>query len=710
MSRPRKLKDKKRNGLPRTRAVRSDVRSLPAVLSPLPVKIGVVEWFRPGEHEHVKQVLADLKPLGVTHLRTGVSWADWHTSHGEEWYDWLLPTLAREVSVLPCFLYTPPSLGVAPKTSAPPRDPKAYADFIDQMISRFGRHFEWVELWNEPNSLRHWDVTLDPQWLIFSRMVSGAAYWAKQRGKKTVLGGTGPIDPRWVNMMGERGVLDHIDAIGVHGFPLTYELNWDGWSANVTKVCDVLDRYGSAPEIWITETGYSTWRYDERRQLSAFVEAIKAPVKRVYWYAARDLDPAVSTADAFHRDEREYHFGLMRADGTPKLLYRLWASEGLETVRRATWLGESARGEHKRRPVLITGGAGFVGTNLAHRLLSSGRPVLLFDSLSRPGVERNLQWLRETHRGLLQIEIADVRNRHALRSAVEKASQVYHFAAQVAVTTSLTGPVHDFEVNARGTLNLLEALRALKDPPPLIFTSTNKVYGGLEDVLLVKNGSRYQPEDPLIRANGINEDRPLDFHSPYGCSKGTADQYIIDYARTFSIPAVVFRMSCIYGPHQFGTEDQGWVAHFLIQAIEDKPLTLYGDGKQVRDLLFIEDLVNAFLLAQENIDALAGQAFNIGGGPTKTTSLLELIGIVTELRGERPVVRFAKWRPGDQRYYVSDTRKFQAATDWSPRVGVRQGVKKLYQWLLGSRGIASAQLVAGKEPYEIRSHQSQMDF
>jgi CDP-paratose 2-epimerase len=169
-------------------------------------------------------------------------------------------------------------------------------------------------------------------------------------------------------------------------------------------------------------------------------------------------------------------------------------------------------------------------------------------------------------------------------------------------------------------------------------------------------------------------------------------------------------MSCIYGPHQFGTEDQGWVAHFLIQAVEDKPITLYGDGKQVRDLLYIEDLVNAFLAAQENIHVLAGQAFNIGGGPTKTTSLLELIDIIAELRGERPSVRFAKWRPGDQRYYVSDTRKFQAATDWSPRVGVRQGIKKLYQWLLGSRGITPTQLVAGKEPYEIRSHQSQVDL
>jgi CDP-paratose 2-epimerase len=512
-------------------------------------------------------------------------------------------------------------------------------------------------------------------------MIGGAAYWAKHRGKRTVLGSAGPVDPHWIRLMCERRVMQYIDAVGVNSFPTTFKYRWEGWSTNITRVREVLDRHGSTAEVWITKTGYSTWRHDERRQLSAFVESIEAPVERVYWYNVYDLEPAFSTTDDLNLDEREYHFGLKRADGTPKLLFRLWESGGLGAVRDTAWWGEPTRYRHKKRPVLITGGAGFVGTNLAHRLLSSGHSVLLFDNLSRPGVERNLQWLRETHGKLVQIEVSDVRDTYALSKAVKRASQVFHFAAQVAVTTSLIAPIEDFEINARGTLNLLEALRILKDPPPLVFTSTNKVYGGLEEIILVENGARYEPKDPLIRKRGIGEDRPLDFHSPYGCSKGTADQYVLDYVRTFGLPAVVLRMSCIYGPHQFGTEDQGWVAHFLIRALGDRPITLYGDGMQVRDVLFVDDLIDAFLLAQENMDAVAGQAFNIGGGPSNAISLLELINLIHELHGERPLIKMDKWRPGDQRYYVSDTRRFQAVTDWSPQVNVCEGVRRLYQWL-----------------------------
>jgi CDP-paratose 2-epimerase len=307
--------------------------------------------------------------------------------------------------------------------------------------------------------------------------------------------------------------------------------------------------------------------------------------------------------------------------------------------------------------------------------------VLVFDNLSRPGVERNLKWLRQTHGELMRVEAADVQDPHALRSAVDKAAQVFHFAAQVAVTTSLTNAIHDFEVNARGTLNLLEAIRAQDEPPPLVFTSTNKVYGGLPDVRLRLKEARYEPEDPATRGAGVGEQRPLDFHSPYGCSKGTADQYVIDYARTFGLPAVVFRMSCIYGPHQFGTEDQGWVAHFLIRALQGEPITLYGDGMQVRDVLFVDDLVDAFLLAQAKMPEVSGQAFNIGGGPANTISLLELLDVIEELHGCRPQTRSGAWRPGDQRYYVSDVRKMRAATGWVPRVGVREGVRRLYEWL-----------------------------
>jgi CDP-paratose 2-epimerase len=242
--------------------------------------------------------------------------------------------------------------------------------------------------------------------------------------------------------------------------------------------------------------------------------------------------------------------------------------------------------------------------------------------------------------------------------------------------------MHDFEVNARGTLNLLSALNTLNDPPPVLFTSTNKVYGGLDDVALTTDGRRYRPVDDHLHARGIDERRPLDFHSPYGCSKGAADQYVIDYARTFGLRGVVFRMSCIYGPHQFGTEDQGWVAHFLIRALRGEPITLYGDGQQVRDVLFVDDLVDAMQLAFANIDVVAGQAFNMGGGVSNTTSLVELIDLIADLTGTRPDVTLDDWRPGDQRYYVSDTARFGALTGWRPRVGVEDGVQRLHDWLV----------------------------
>jgi CDP-paratose 2-epimerase len=343
--------------------------------------------------------------------------------------------------------------------------------------------------------------------------------------------------------------------------------------------------------------------------------------------------------------------------------------------------------------VLITGGAGFVGTNLAARLLREGREVLVLDSLARAGVEENLRWLRDTFGTALSVEIGDVRDGALVRRAVAHADAVFHFAAQVAVTTSLSDPMDDFEVNALGTLNVLEAIRTRPHPPPLVYTSTNKVYGALGDLAMRKTERRYQPKDGAARA-GIGEDRPLDFHSPYGCSKGAADQYVRDYARTFGIPTTVFRMSCIYGPHQFGTEDQGWVAHFLIQALQDRPLTVYGDGRQVRDVLFVEDLVEAFLLALQHMGTESGQAFNIGGGPANAVSLLELMAMIEELTGRRPEVRFDDWRPGDQKYYVSNTARFEQATGWRPRTEVRRGLARLATWLERERAGAGAREAA----------------
>jgi CDP-paratose 2-epimerase len=338
------------------------------------------------------------------------------------------------------------------------------------------------------------------------------------------------------------------------------------------------------------------------------------------------------------------------------------------------------------KPVLITGGAGFIGVNLAHRLLASGHPVLVLDSLARPGVERNLRWLREVYGEGVQIEVADIRDAEAVRRAVAGAGQVFHFAAQVAVTTSLGDPLDDFDVNARGTLNLLEAIRTQPVPPPLVFTSTNKVYGGLEDIGLRRRNRRYEPVTAAIADHGVNESRPLDFYSPYGCSKGSADQYVHDYARSYGLPAVVFRMSCIYGPHQLGTEDQGWVAHFLIRALAGLPITIYGDGRQVRDLLYVDDLVDALMLAQRHMPTEAGQVFNIGGGPANALSLLEVLDLITELTERPPIATFDGWRLGDQRFYVSDTAKFREATGWRPAVRVRDGIARLTAWLRAAGG------------------------
>lgn len=314
-------------------------------------------------------------------------------------------------------------------------------------------------------------------------------------------------------------------------------------------------------------------------------------------------------------------------------------------------------------------------------LVAQGERVILYDNLSRPGVEKNLLWLMDNCGERLQVMIGDTRNQFLLEQAVAQAKQVFHFAAQVAVTTSIDNPAHDFAVNAQGTFTLLEAIRKAKNPPSLLYTSTNKVYGAIEGCGVRKSGLRYEPLDPQLRSHGLGERTPLDFLSPYGCSKGCADQYVLDYARSFGIAAAVFRMSCIYGPHQYGTEDQGWVAHFAIQTLKGEPITLYGDGCQIRDLLFVEDLVDAMCRARDIMPRIAGEAFNIGGGPARTISLLELLELLRELHGDLPAIQRDDWRTGDQKYYVSDTRKFCKATGWTPRHSVAEGVRRLYDWL-----------------------------
>jgi CDP-paratose 2-epimerase len=349
------------------------------------------------------------------------------------------------------------------------------------------------------------------------------------------------------------------------------------------------------------------------------------------------------------------------------------------------------------RYTLITGGAGFIGTNVASRILSRGEQVVIFDNLSRPGVERNLAWLRKTYGRLVRVIEEDVRNRKPVLEAVRNARRVFHFAAQVAVTTSLEDQRHDFETNALGTLNVLEACRACPTPPSLLFTSTNKVYGDLGGLELRCDGEQYGPVAAQIRQRGVSEAQRLDFHSPYGCSKGTADQYVLDYARCYGLPAVVFRMCCIYGPHQCGNEDQGWVAHFAKEAIAARPITFYGDGRQVRDLLFVEDLVDAMEAAFAKISSTAGRAFNMGGAPSNAVSLRQVIAILAEITGHRPQIRCDEWRQGDQKYYVSDTSAFERATGWKAHISAEEGIERLCRWLQQHDGCSAQPTLAAAE-------------
>jgi CDP-paratose 2-epimerase len=331
--------------------------------------------------------------------------------------------------------------------------------------------------------------------------------------------------------------------------------------------------------------------------------------------------------------------------------------------------------------VLITGGAGFIGSNAAHHFIGRGDQVTIFDNLSRRGSQHNLAWLRAEHGvdsfALIQ---ADLRDFTALAQAARGQDVILHYAGQVAVTTSVQNPRGDFEDNALGTFNALEAARLCGSNPIFLYSSTNKVYGGMENVELVETATRYHYRD---YPHGISESFPLDFHSPYGCSKGTGDQYVRDYARIYDLRTVVFRQSAIYGPRQFGIEDQGWLAWFIIAAVTGTSMTIYGDGKQVRDVLYVDDLIHAYELAIEKIDRVAGQVFNIGGGADNTLSIWTETGpLLEKLMGRAIPIRWGDWRPGDQRICVMDTHKAQTLLGWSPQVPVEEGVKRLYQWVV----------------------------
>jgi CDP-paratose 2-epimerase len=329
---------------------------------------------------------------------------------------------------------------------------------------------------------------------------------------------------------------------------------------------------------------------------------------------------------------------------------------------------------------LITGGAGFIGSNYVCRLLDRGEKVTVYDNLVRAGAPRNLTWLRETFgEASFQLVVGDVRNAALLAASARQADVIVHLAAQVAVTTSVAEPRPDFEINALGTFNLVEAARLSGRRPVVLYASTNKVYGGMEDVRVVEKQTRWEYESlPL----GCSESQPLDFHSPYGVSKGCGDQYVHDYARIYDLPTVVLRQSCIYGPRQFGVEDQGWLAWMIIAAVTGRPITIYGDGKQIRDVLFVDDLLDAYDAAVERIEAVKGRVYNLGGGPGNTLSVWTEFGpLLEKLLKKKIPVQHGDWRPGDQKVFVADIRKAGEELGWKPKVGVEEGLKRLLEWV-----------------------------
>ncbi|MBK8905606.1 MAG: GDP-mannose 4,6-dehydratase [Anaerolineaceae bacterium] len=332
--------------------------------------------------------------------------------------------------------------------------------------------------------------------------------------------------------------------------------------------------------------------------------------------------------------------------------------------------------------LFITGGAGFIGCNSADYFLQQGHEVVIFDNLSRRGGPANLAWLRERHGKRLHFVQGDIRHYDELAAAITGADAVLHLASQVAVTTSVQNPREDFEINALGTFNVLEAVRHICPEAAVLYASTNKVYGGMEGAKVVLDNGRYTYAH---YNHGIPETYPLDFHSPYGCSKGTGDQYMLDYARIYGLKTLVFRQSCIYGRRQFGIEDQGWVAHFVIATILNRPITIYGDGKQVRDLLHVQDLVRAYDLGIAQIDSLRGEVFNVGGGPQNTLSIWTEFGpLLAELAGHEAPVTRADWRPGDQRVFIADIRKIVDKLGWQPTISPRQGIRDLYAWVVAN--------------------------
>jgi CDP-paratose 2-epimerase len=640
---------------------------------------GFAEWFRPGEYQRAEAALESMARTTACYVRAHLSWAEYHAPGGQEWYDWLVPQISQRFDFLPCIHYTPPSLSRTGTSAGPPHRLLDYADFVDHVLTRYGTHLDTIELWNEPNNLLDWDWRVDPDWTLFCEMIGAAGHWARERGFRTVLGGPCPFDTNWLNLMGERGVLGVMSAVGLHGFPGTWDSEastWGGWEQQIVAMRGILDKYNKDAEIWITEAGYSTWRRDEAVQASSFLDALAAPADRLYWYGWQDIADDVAIQEGLRFDDRHYHMGVVDSHGRPKLLGRLLTDGGVDQVHKTLHLSlpNIAR---PADPVVLTGGAGFIGCALADSILGGGQEVIVFDNLSQSGADGNLEWLKSRHGARVHAIIADIRDETTVREVVRDAAAVFHLAAQEPPAT-LADSIAEFDVNARGTLNMLEAVRRTGRPVPFIHASTADVYG-LDNTSL---------HDPDVVEWGVGEHHPLRFATPFAASKGSADQYVLSYAAAHGLPAAVLRLSSIYGPSRSGEAQAGWVTRLVSEALKRSHVTIAsGVGNQLGDVLYITDAVCAFRAVLAGIAVATGEAYNIGGGPEGAVNELMVLDELQAIIG-RPLDISFNAVGHCRRRCVVDTRKIGKCLGWRPSVPLREGLTRVHDWLCESLGDA----------------------
>lgn len=628
---------------------------------------GLGQWVQPGAQAAAERLFEDAAAAGIGELRVAVTLGGLSDDNAH-WLDGLLDHAGAQARITLALYRHGPEHSAALPPAWVRHD--LYCEQVDALLARVSGRVACVEL-ADPLGPAAWPDVSSRSQALLSRLPRMTGRDDGALPTRLCLGGLA-LDAAWLELARRAGLLTGFAALAFACVPASA-------AAREAALTALHKRPGNDCEIRFTPR-----RRYSRDPLSVFEQLHDSGADLVF------VDPS--------QPRRSPPTALRNADGKPSLVARLLRSDGRAALAHYASSTHRAGGSRE----LIIGGAGFIGSNLAARLAAADRDVLILDDLSRPGTERNLDWLRCRFQDRIAFERADVRDARAVAACVARARHIYHLAAQVAVTTSLEQPRHDHDVNTRGTLNVLEAIRACADPPPLLYTSTNKVYGSLPALALTLGPEGYEPTAGHARDDGIDERQPLDFCSPYGCSKGAADQYVLDYARSYGIPAVVFRMSCIYGPRQLGNEDQGWVAHFLRHALQGAPLTVYGDGHQVRDVLYVDDLVEALRVASARLPALAGRAFNIGGGPGNVLSLRTLLAWLENATGA-PDITWAPWRSGDQRYYVSDIRAFEAATGWRPRVPVAAGLERLCDWLRAELGVPPQRLANGHAHAEDRT-------